>query len=251
MQKQLHYRYQSKSLATNLVSAIKIFFPALAVFWLFFYTCAKAVPTTKLRGSQSFEVPMPPPGDKSQTLIRKSSEVRRKVILPYHAIIVAGHAVVRLNKMTTAGKVTCHFFLERLQSHLYRAKFLQLWSQRELTLLIRADKSDAAWYLLPYQLNQGFPTIIKSHIQKGIELSKKDVDSILLFSGGQTRKDTGALSIFFEQFCLSLSLSVRCYVTSPWNEVIVWILIVFMIVLIIAITFVPFSSNYRTPFRSC
>jgi hypothetical protein len=104
MQKQLQYRHHSKSLAANLVSAIKIFFPALAVFWLFFYSYAKAVPTTKLRGSQSFEVPMPPPGDKSQTLMRKSTEVRRKIIVPHHAIIVAGHAVVRLNKMTTAGK---------------------------------------------------------------------------------------------------------------------------------------------------
>lgn len=103
MHKQLHYRYHSKSLAANLVSAIKVFFPALAVFWLFFYSYAKAVPTTKLRGSQSFEVPMPP-GDKSQTLMRKSTEVRRKIIVPHHAIIVAGHAVVRLNKMATAGK---------------------------------------------------------------------------------------------------------------------------------------------------
>lgn len=118
MQKQLQYRYHSKSLASNLVSAIKVFFPALAVFWLFFYSYAKAVPTTKLRGSQSFEVPMPPPGDKSQTLMRKSTEVRRKIIVPHHAIIVAGHAVVRLNQMTTAGK-SSQSSLQRNVHHVY------------------------------------------------------------------------------------------------------------------------------------
>jgi hypothetical protein len=79
--------------------------------------------------------------------------------------------------------------------------------------LILADKSDAAWYLLPYQLNQGFPTIIKSHIQKGIELSNKDLDSILLFSGGQTRRDTGdcfpMIRCALLEFILPSSISVK------------------------------------------
>ena len=58
--------------------------------------------------------------------------------------------------------------------------------------IFHTDRSDASWYLLPYQLDQGFPSIITSHIKKGIELVRKDEDSLLLFSGGQTRQDTGA-----------------------------------------------------------
>ena len=56
------------------------------------------------------------------------------------------------------------------------------------------DKADSAWYLLPYQLDQGFPSIISSHITKGAEIAKKDDSSVLIFSGGQTRRDVGPLS---------------------------------------------------------
>lgn len=66
------------------------------------------------------------------------------------------------------------------------------------------DKSDAAWYLLPYQLEQGFPSIITSHIRKGIEIVKKDENSLLLFSGGQTRRDTGKSYVLLVRICLVL-----------------------------------------------
>ncbi len=57
-----------------------------------------------------------------------------------------------------------------------------------------ADKSDNGWWLLAYQKNQGYPAIITSHIKKGVELAKKDGNSMLVFSGGQTRKDVGPTS---------------------------------------------------------
>jgi hypothetical protein len=47
---------------------------------------------------------------------------------------------------------------------------------------------------LPYQENQGFPEIITSHIQKGIELVSEDKNAVLIFSGGQSRKDVGPTS---------------------------------------------------------
>jgi hypothetical protein len=75
-----------------------------------------------------------------------------------HLIVVAGHAVMRLNH------------------------------------LLDADKSDEGWYLLDYQKGQGYPSIITSHIQTGIKLANQDSSAILLFSGGQTRKDVGPLS---------------------------------------------------------
>lgn len=75
-----------------------------------------------------------------------------------HVVIVAGHAVVRVSSLKSAAY------------------------------------NDNGWYLLPYQRDRGFPGIITSHIQKGIDIASKDRNSLLLFSGGQTRKDVGPIS---------------------------------------------------------
>ena len=75
-----------------------------------------------------------------------------------HAIIVAGHAVMRLSNQNIAAQ------------------------------------EDSGWYLLSYQKGQGFPGIISSHILEGVKRLKMDPRSLLIFSGGQTRKDVGPLS---------------------------------------------------------
>lgn len=63
-----------------------------------------------------------------------------------------------------------------------------------LTDLANADTSDASWYLLPYQRNQGFPSIIKSHVQAGVKAALLDEKAMLIFSGGETRLDVGPTS---------------------------------------------------------
>jgi len=90
-----------------------------------------------------------------QKVKRVSSDNDRRI---NHAVIVAGHAVMRLHQLQVA------------------------------------DKNEDAWYLLPYQLNQGFPEIISSHILTGVQLAKDDPKSLLIFSGGQTRYDVGPTS---------------------------------------------------------
>ena len=75
-----------------------------------------------------------------------------------HLVIVAGHAVVHINQLTVA------------------------------------DKTDSAWWLLDYQQNQGFPSILSAHIKRGLSILADDPGALLLFSGGQTRKDVGPLS---------------------------------------------------------
>ncbi|RYH30030.1 hypothetical protein EON65_06500 [archaeon] len=75
-----------------------------------------------------------------------------------HLIIVPGHAALRVSMLSTAAY------------------------------------SDESWYLLSYQRNQAFPKIVSSHIKKGIELLDRDMASLLVFSGGQTRKDVGPIS---------------------------------------------------------
>ncbi len=46
-------------------------------------------------------------------------------------------------------------------------------------------------FLLDYQKGQGLPQAIKGHIQAGIDEADRDPDSLLIFSGGETRAVTG------------------------------------------------------------
>jgi hypothetical protein len=54
-----------------------------------------------------------------------------------------------------------------------------------------ADKDEQDWFLLKYQQHRGLPQAIVGHIRAGIQQAAKDSDSLLLFSGGETRDKTG------------------------------------------------------------
>eukprot|EP00804_Cyclotella_cryptica_P005643 CCRYP_000028-RB/>CCRYP_000028-RB protein AED:0.05 eAED:0.05 QI:190/1/1/1/0.5/0.33/3/1190/396 len=54
-----------------------------------------------------------------------------------------------------------------------------------------APFDESVWYLLDYQRNKGLPHAIVSHIQTGIRLALHDEKSLLVFSGGETRAQTG------------------------------------------------------------
>ena len=94
--------------------------------------------------------------ESSQSFI-KAAEIRRIEVVD-HLILVAGHSVMRMNRMRDA-----HY-------------------------------DEKSWYLLPYQTGQDFPRIIASHIRKGVDMARQDLSSLLVFSGGQTRKDVGPVS---------------------------------------------------------
>lgn len=57
----------------------------------------------------------------------------------------------------------------------------------------KVDKEDS-WFLESYQKNPGQAATFLSHIQEGVEAAGKDDESLLLFSGGETRKDAGPRS---------------------------------------------------------
>jgi hypothetical protein len=57
--------------------------------------------------------------------------------------------------------------------------------------LENAARDDSVWYMYDYQRNRGLPQAIVSHIQAGIQLALHDENSLLVFSGGQTRPQTG------------------------------------------------------------
>ncbi|KAL7541831.1 hypothetical protein ACHAXR_012638 [Thalassiosira sp. AJA248-18] len=54
-----------------------------------------------------------------------------------------------------------------------------------------AARDDSVWWLLDYQRGRGLPQAIASHIQAGIRIALEDENSLLVFSGGQTRAQTG------------------------------------------------------------
>ncbi|KAG6508064.1 hypothetical protein ZIOFF_033421 [Zingiber officinale] len=55
------------------------------------------------------------------------------------------------------------------------------------------DNEDS-WFLEPYQKNPGQAATFLAHIQVGVESAAKDEGALLLFSGGETRKDGGPRS---------------------------------------------------------
>lgn len=57
-----------------------------------------------------------------------------------------------------------------------------------------ADFDEEVWFLLDYQKNKGLPQAIVAHISAGILEAERDPESLLMFSGGETRTVTGPLT---------------------------------------------------------
>ncbi|KAK9270895.1 hypothetical protein L1049_026481 [Liquidambar formosana] len=57
----------------------------------------------------------------------------------------------------------------------------------------KVDKEDS-WFLESYQKHSGQAATFLTHIQEGVEIAAKDDGALLLFSGGETRKDAGPRS---------------------------------------------------------
>ena len=54
-----------------------------------------------------------------------------------------------------------------------------------------ADQDERDWFLLDYQKHRGLPAAIVAHITAGLHAADADPDSLLIFSGGETRATTG------------------------------------------------------------
>lgn len=57
----------------------------------------------------------------------------------------------------------------------------------------KIDKEDS-WFLESYQKNPGQASTFVDHIKVGVESAARDEEALLLFSGGETRKDAGPRS---------------------------------------------------------
>ena len=58
----------------------------------------------------------------------------------------------------------------------------------------KIDKEES-WFLESYQKHPGQAATFLSHIEKGVEAAGRDDESLLLFSGGETRKEAGPLAV--------------------------------------------------------
>uniref|UniRef100_A0A7S2YSI4 DUF218 domain-containing protein n=1 Tax=Entomoneis paludosa TaxID=265537 RepID=A0A7S2YSI4_9STRA len=54
-----------------------------------------------------------------------------------------------------------------------------------------ADHDEADWFLLDYQKNRALPQAISLHITAGLQAAHLDPESLLIFSGGETRPSSG------------------------------------------------------------
>ncbi|GKY98597.1 hypothetical protein MPSEU_000816400 [Mayamaea pseudoterrestris] len=54
-----------------------------------------------------------------------------------------------------------------------------------------ANRDERDWYLLPYQQHRGLPAAMVAHILAGLQAAAQDPQSLLVFSGGQTRAMMG------------------------------------------------------------
>lgn len=57
-----------------------------------------------------------------------------------------------------------------------------------------ADQDEQDWFLLDYQKGKGLPQSIVAHIREGIHQTALDERALLIFSGGETRAQTGPLN---------------------------------------------------------
>lgn len=71
-----------------------------------------------------------------------------------------------------------------------------------------AHSLDEAWYLLPYQRNHGLPNCIVSHIRRAADVVRWDARAVLVFSGGQTRRDVGPVSEALSYYLLAKEKSL-------------------------------------------
>uniref|UniRef100_A0A0W0FWN4 Xylanolytic transcriptional activator regulatory domain-containing protein n=1 Tax=Moniliophthora roreri TaxID=221103 RepID=A0A0W0FWN4_MONRR len=73
------------------------------------------------------------------------------------------------------------------------------------------------WTLEPYQKNGGRPEVFFQHISKGVELSLEDTNSLLVFSGGQTRR---ASTTTEGESYLRLASQAKLFRTTSSNQII-------------------------------
>jgi len=53
---------------------------------------------------------------------------------------------------------------------------------------------EESWFLEPYQRHPGQAATFVAHIKEGVDIAARDDGALLLFSGGETRKDAGPKS---------------------------------------------------------
>jgi hypothetical protein len=116
----------------------------------------------------------------------KNSSLHENVLLPADNVTHTSHTAHVPVPVSTSGESMKKDHLIAVAGHAV-LKIDNIGRRRGLS-------DESAWNLLEYQKNRDFPAIVESHIKAGIDLAEADKQSVLIFSGGQTRKEAGPIS---------------------------------------------------------
>lgn len=105
-----------------------------------------------------------------------------------HLILVAGHSVTVSGHLEDAGVDESDWYV------LARNGLVCIGSTSFVLSFVIIMHASIFRYLLGYQKGKGLPQAIAGHIRAGIILANRDPDSLLVFSGGETRAVTGPLT---------------------------------------------------------
>lgn len=135
---------------------------------------------------------------------RNRNRLRHRQPTPLHYLALIGAALLITtfcNWNTTHG---LHSQWVSRNSHPFnghnetsRAKHLIMVAGHSVTIsghLQDAGEDETDWFLLDYQKGKGLPQAILAHIREGIKRAALDHESILVFSGGETRSLAGPIN---------------------------------------------------------
>jgi hypothetical protein len=113
-----------------------------------------------------------------------------------HLILVAGHSVTVSGHLEDAGVDESDWYVILARNVVLYVCIMGCSTLFVLYnyILCHAMHASIFRYLLDYQKGKGLPQAIAGHINAGNILANRDPDSLLIFSGGETRAVTGPLT---------------------------------------------------------
>ncbi|GJR83501.1 hypothetical protein Tco_0154286, partial [Tanacetum coccineum] len=135
----------------------------------------------------------------SRELIREVSDEYRSRDLLNIVLLRAKVLSVYTSRFRGLSSSSSYRKLESNMDNIYpfsKLKNLVMVAGHSIYTSSSCDKIDTedSWFLESYQKNPGQASTFVEHIKEGVESAARDDEALLLFSGGETRKDAGPRS---------------------------------------------------------
>lgn len=117
-----------------------------------------------------------------------AEHARNLIIVAGHSVTASGH-LEDADKVSPCGPKNLHNSLSQLLA------IASMFAPHILHVIVCnvlcSSQDELDWFLLPYQKHSGLPNAIVAHIKAGIMAAQRDRESLLVFSGGETRPAAG------------------------------------------------------------